>query len=180
MGVVFIFLSFFFCCLLPVACTSSHTACTEPKPPHIPSLILLKVFVLREAPCVSVTRSAQLFRGRLTDRAKCALAERVYIFKMDFVQESCFYWCAAVFSLFNSHGGKSTGSTGKTRMQKYPNVLRWTSVSESRASLLQPHMYFVFFPLMYNLKTSFLPFLSGSLKSLSLCHNCFQSHPVCE
>lgn len=45
--------------------------------------------------------------GPFTERAKRAVARRVYIFKKDFVQESGLYSCAAVFSLFNSLGGKA-------------------------------------------------------------------------
>lgn len=65
---------FFFYCLLPVACTSSHTACTEPNPTHsIP--IPLKMFVFKE--CVSErdmpTRwLGTTVLGRLPNGAKCA------------------------------------------------------------------------------------------------------------
>lgn len=48
-----------FYCLLPVACTSSHTACTEPKPTHS-TPILLQMFVFRERVSARDTRARWL------------------------------------------------------------------------------------------------------------------------
>lgn len=91
----------FFYCLLPVACTSSHTACTEPNPTHsIP--IPLKMFVFKECVTRQHAGSAQLSWVVYRWSKVC-----VSIFKMGFVQESCFYSCAAVVSLSNSRGGKA-------------------------------------------------------------------------
>ena len=89
---------------LPVACTPSHTASTEPSPTHsIP--VLLKMYTNTLAP--------HSCSGSFAERVKCAVAERVYIFKMGFVQRSCFYLCAAVFSFFHSHGGKAVDRQGR-------------------------------------------------------------------
>lgn len=75
------------------------------RTPHIPSRSRSRCLFSKSA-CLSVARqhagSAQLSWVVYRWSEVC-----VYIFKMGFVQESCFYSCAAVFSWSKSHGGKA-------------------------------------------------------------------------
>lgn len=163
------FFFYFSCRLLPVACTSSHTACTEPKPPpppptpphtHSIPIPLLKVCVLRERRCERDALGTNV-PGRLP-REPSVRSQSAFIFlRWIFLYRRVVFTGALLYLVCLIHTVEKkhwTGWTGKTRKQKYPARLRWTSVSQSQASLLQPHMYFVFFPLMYNLNSSFPSF----------------------
>lgn len=109
----------FFYCLLPVACTSSHNACTEPNPTH-PILTLLQMFVSKEHASERDTRARSLDTSVLGRLLMPRSVHSVFIFLRRILYRRAVF---TVLSLFNSHGGKSTGATGKMRKQPCKNML---------------------------------------------------------